>query len=120
MKIVGFVIWYVVLMVPTYFIRFFAIGGALSEAVNNNNPDAAGEAGMTASLVIAALIAGLIFITYKRGKAIGKPWLVVFPSIAFVFDVVLSFIPFVPTLMHLLAIILGCIDNKNSQETAKS
>ena len=51
----------------------------------------------------------LIAITWFRGNLVDKKWLVVFPILATVFDFVptLNFIPLVPTVMHLLAIIMG-------------
>ncbi len=54
-------------------------------------------------------LAGLIALSYLRGREIGKGWLVIFPVLAAVFDMapMLNLIPLVPTVMHVLAIILG-------------
>jgi hypothetical protein len=44
-----------------------------------------------------------------RGAIIDKPWLVLIPTVAFVFDLTpaLTAIPFVPYVYHLLAILIG-------------
>lgn len=56
----------------------------------------------------------LCFLCWVRGAYVDKAWLVVFPILAIVFDFVpgLSLIPLVPTVMHLLAIILGVVGAK--------
>jgi hypothetical protein len=53
----------------------------------------------------------LILIGQVRGRLVGKPYLLVFPILALVFDLTpgLSAIPLVPTVMHLLCLILGAI-----------
>jgi len=56
----------------------------------------------------------LCFLCWVRGAYVGKGWLIIFPILAIVFDFVpgLSAIPMIPTVMHLLAIILGVVGAK--------
>lgn len=51
----------------------------------------------------------LIAITWYRGSVIGKTWIMIFPIIATMFDLlpVLSWIPLIPTFMHIAAMIMG-------------
>lgn len=50
----------------------------------------------------------LCFLCWIRGAFVGKVWLVIFPILAMVFDLIpgLSAIPLIPTVINLLAIIL--------------
>lgn len=54
-------------------------------------------------------LAMLILMTWLRGDFIGKKYLPVFPFLAAAFDLTpgLSMIPFIPTALHLAAIIIG-------------
>ena len=56
----------------------------------------------------------LFFLCWVRGAYVAKAWLIIFPILAAVFDFMpgLSAIPLVPTVMHLLAIILGVVGAK--------
>ncbi len=104
-----FIISYVVFMIPTYILPYFGSNSAVVSAVAAKahfiNP---------AMIIHLAFLAGLIILARLRGKAIDKQWLITFPILATVFDFVpfLSWIPLVPTVMHLLAIILGVITVK--------
>lgn len=62
-----------------------------------------------AELLHLALLFLLILIAWFRGRKAEKGWIAVFPFLALIFDLVplLNLIPFVPTVMHLMAIILG-------------
>lgn len=110
-KILGntavFVILYIVLMIPTYLLPYL---GSNSSVINTTG--LAAGAGMNPAFWfhIAALLV-LVVLAWFRGSNVGKAWLVVFPVMALVFDLipVLSSIPMVPTIMHLLAIILGVV-----------
>jgi len=60
-------------------------------------------------------LAMLVLIAWPRGGLIGRPYLLVFPFLAAFFDFApgLNTIPLIPTLMHLLAIILGVMTVPN-------
>jgi hypothetical protein len=106
-NVVVFVVVYVVFMLPTYLLPYL---GSNSAALNTLG--AAVDAGLNPAFYwhLTALLV-LIGVTWLRGSVIEKKWLVIFPVLATVFDLApgLSMIPLVPTVMHLLAIILGVV-----------
>jgi hypothetical protein len=114
MKILGnavvFVILYILFMLPTYYLPYVGSNSSLVNAVG-----VAGDAGMLPAfwLHLGSLMV-LVTVTWFRGALIDKKWLIIFPILAAVFDLApgLSSIPLVPTIMHLLAIILGAIGAK--------
>lgn len=109
MKFLGnavvFVALYLVFMIPTYYLPYKGSNSAVIGAIR-----ATAEVGINPYfwLHLAALLA-LVAIAWFRGVPINKKWLLIFPLLATVFDLapLLSSIPLVPTVMHLLAIILG-------------
>jgi hypothetical protein len=102
-----FVLLYILLMFPTYILPYF---GSNSSALNALGA-AVGTGFSPAFYWHLIALAGLVVITWFRSTYISKKWLVVFPILAAVFDMVPGFsvIPLVPTIMHLLAIILGVV-----------
>ncbi len=102
---VGFVIGYLILMAPTYFLPYLgsnsAIVGAVGVAVGR---------GFTPQfwLHLWCLIM-LVLVTSIRAKNVGKGWITIFPGLAVFFDLVpvLNLIPLVPTVLHLFALVLG-------------
>lgn len=104
---VVFVIIYILFMLPTYYLPYLgsnsfslsAIGVAVGAGINP-----------VFWLHLASLMV-LAFVAWFRGILIDKKWLTIFPVLATVFDMapVLSSIPLVPTVMHLLAIIQGVV-----------
>ena len=109
MKFLGngifFVLTYIVFMIPTYILPFF---GSNSSVINTLGVASGGGFNPLMWLHLGVM-AVLVVVTWFRGSLVDKKWLVVFPVLAMAFDFVpgLSFIPFVPTVMHLLAIIMG-------------
>jgi len=96
--------------------RFAAFSVLMDESSAGGRGEYVGAATiilMTGSYVVLALI------SFIRGHRIGKPWLVAFPIIGGIFDVVLVIVPFVPTVMHLLTLILGSITPEASKSTEK-
>jgi len=84
-----FIMTYLVLALPTY----LADAGIIANS----------------SILYALSMVGIWAICLIRGTIIGKHWLVLIPSVAFVFDLTpaLAAITFVPYLYHALAILLG-------------
>ena len=111
MKVLGnaavFVILYLLFMGPTYFLPFIGSNSAIIGTLG-----AASHMGVNPAfwLHLGSLLV-LVAVAWFRGSAIGKSWLVIFPILAAVFDLApgLNFIFLVPTVMHLLAIILGVV-----------
>jgi hypothetical protein len=109
MKILGntviFVVAYLLFMGPTYYLPYVGSNSAVI-----NSAGLAADAGMNPAFwVHLASMVILIAVTWFRGIFIDKKWMVIFPILATVFDLApgLNLIPLVPTVMHLLAIILG-------------
>lgn len=101
-----FVICYIIFMIPTYLLPYAGSNSSLMHGL-----DAAAKThalNVPFWLHLGSLFI-LCFITWFRGAYVSKVWLIIFPILALVFDFVpgLSAIPLVPTVMHLLAIILG-------------
>jgi len=99
----SFVGLYLALMVPTYVLPYFGSNSLLVNII-------AAGAGVTLLLLLhIACLGALCVLARYRGMHISKTWIVTFPVIAAVFDIVpgLSLIPLVPTVMHVCALIIG-------------
>lgn len=101
---VVFVGVYLFFMLWTYYLPYVGSNSATVGAIHA----AAGSVNKAfwAHLICLGI---LVAITWYRGSVIGKTWIMIFPIIATMFDIVpvLSWIPLVPTIMHLAAIIMG-------------
>lgn len=105
-----YVVLYVLFMVPTYLLPYF---GSNSAALNAST--SLSGMGFTPGFWLhLGLLLILCVLAWARGVYVAKTWLVVFPILALVFDLVagLNFIPLVPTIMHLCAIIVGVSSQK--------
>lgn len=116
---VVFVFLYVVFMIPTYFLPYLGSNSSLI-----NSASLSSGFGMTPFfwLHLFSLLV-LILLTWVRALVVGNVRLVIFPVLAMIFDMVpvLSLIPFIPTLFHLLAILIGVfLRPKEKLETAKT
>ena len=80
--------------------------------MSKDNPDLINNMVGTVTLILLINYIILILVAYCRGKAIDKKYIVIFPVIAGLFDVVLAFIPLVPTIMNITALITGVSGNK--------
>lgn len=110
---VVFVVLYILFMLPTYYLPYV---GSNSAAVGTLGQLGAAAGDLDASagvlpqfwLHLGSLFI-LIAVTWFRGTVIDKKWLVTFPIVAAIFDLApaLNLIPLIPTVMHLLAIILA-------------
>ena len=98
----AFLIAYIAALPLTYILPYFGSNSIIA---------AAGTGGLTllGTFVHMLCFLVLIIVAAMRGPAIGKPFLWAFPVIAGVFDFVpvLSWIPFVPTAMHAMALVTG-------------
>lgn len=104
-SVVAFSLAYLALMMPTYVLPWFGSNSVLINVVGV----AVGK-GMTPQWWIHAWsLAMLVIVAWVRGDAIGKGYLAVVALIAATFDLmpVLSAIPFVPTICHLVVIFAG-------------
>ena len=106
-----FVIAYIVFMLPTHFLPYAGSNSSLLHGIDA----AAGTHALNFAfwLHMGSMLI-LCFLCWIRGAYVDKKWLILFPVLAIVFDFVpgLSLIPMIPTVMHLLAIILGVVGAK--------
>ena len=103
----GFVFFaiYFIFMLPTYYLPYVGSNSALLNVATS----AAGLGLSPQFWMHVACLFVLVVVTWLRGCVIGKQWITVFPVIAGLFDMTpgLSIIPFVPTTMHVIALIMG-------------
>ena len=94
-----FTMTYLIFTLPTYYLAYSGMVENSSSASTLNLP---------AALYILSMV-GIWGICFIRGSIIGKNWLVLIPTVAFVFNLTpaLTAIPIVPYAYHLLAIFLG-------------
>ncbi|MCB2129830.1 MAG: hypothetical protein KDE03_12310 [Rhodobacteraceae bacterium] len=100
-----YVLLYVLFMVPTYLLPYL---GSNSAALSGAGV-AAGQGFYPLFWVHLICLIALCVLAYMRGVLVAKTWLVILPIIALIFDLVpvLNWVPLVPTIMHILALILG-------------
>ena len=79
-----FVTAYIICMIPTYILPYFGSNSAVINGV------AAAHIINPWMIIHLAFLASLIAMTWSRGKALDKSWLVIFPILATAFD----FVPF--------------------------
>lgn len=99
---------YIIFMLPTYLLPYLGSNSLLARGFGA----AAGVRIIHFPFWLHLAAMGVLcFLCWVRGAYVDKKWLIVFPVLAIVFDFVpgLSAIPLIPTLMHLLAIILGVV-----------
>ncbi|HEX9953726.1 MAG TPA: hypothetical protein VGB48_00740 [Allosphingosinicella sp.] len=106
-----YVVLYLVGMIPTYFLPYVGSNSIVMTAAH----DSVGQSNGPFWFHLLFLL-GLCGLTWLRGGLIDKRWLVIFPVLAAFFDLMPGFnwIPLVPTVMHLLAIILAVAGTKAS------
>lgn len=111
MHIIIFILLFFIAAIPTYVIRYLGFAVIISDTT----VESASEIGDAVNIMLLVCYVAMMLIAYFRGRKIGKGYLASFPVIAGVFDIVLVFIPFVPTVMMLLTLILGCIQPPKTQ-----
>ena len=106
-----FVIAYILFMLPTYYLPY---AGSNSSIMHGIDAAQGGKQLNFAFWLHMGSMFILCFLCWIRGAYVSKSWLIIFPILAIVFDFVpgLSSIPLIPTVMHLLAIILGVVGAK--------
>jgi len=108
-----YVISYLVLMVPTYILPYFGSNSALIGAASA----AAGVGSYPLFWLHAMFLFALCVIAWARGGCVKKNWLAVLPGLATFFDLMpgFSWIPLLPTGLHVAAIITGAVSKPSSQ-----
>jgi hypothetical protein len=104
-----FFLGYVLFMVPTYVLPWLGSNSFVLQGLAYSvNPKSTGPLGLLTVLHLVSLLM-LVGLASARGRANGRAYLVVLPIIAATFDMVpiLSLIYFVPTVMHIVTLVLG-------------
>lgn len=101
-----FFLVYSVLMFPMYYLPYHGSNSAIGGLTGAAPQEAAVNPAFWPHL--AALLI-LVTITWFRGALLNRRWLVVFPVLASIFDLApdQSFVPLIPVVLHILAILLG-------------
>ena len=121
MKFLGngvvFAIVYIIFMIPTYILPYLGSNSSLINA----GTTAAGMGLSPAAICHLLSLLVLVVITWFRGAYVNQQWLVILPIIASLFDMVpgLSIVPFVPTVMHVFALVKGASESLSQELQAK-
>lgn len=101
----GFVLLYAVLMVPTYVLPIFGSNSAIAGAIGA----VVGKGLMPQTWAHLWFLAFLILLAWMRGASIEKRFLPAISFCAALFDMtpMLSAIPFVPTIFHVVTLVIG-------------
>lgn len=109
MKTATFMLSYIFTAIFTYIWRPAFIANSLQS-------HSTGDTG-TLYVILFINYAILILIGYERGKGTNKNYLWAFPTVGAIFDIILGFIPFVPSAMNVTTLILGNkVENKKKVE----
>lgn len=103
-----FYILYLVTMIFTYLWRYMYLGmvhGMVESGIPQEQAVDTSLTFITWALIVNYILLALI--SYFRGKRINKKFLTAFPIIGGVFDVLLAFIPFVPTIMNIITLVMA-------------
>lgn len=106
-----FLVIYLIAMAPTYVWRWIFAAGAVGASLEGSQAsmDALDSMSIATYVLLAVSYAIMIFVAHRRGSANERKYLVAFPAVGAFFDIVLGFIPFVPTVFNVLAIVFGAM-----------
>lgn len=123
-----FLICYLIFMIPTYFLRFavfqaaFEYGGQAVQTDNSlgsqmqlfkSEQQLNAISGSVETILLLCYIV-LFVVSVLRGFIARRSDLFAYPIIAGAFDILIPFIPFAPTIMHLIALTRGVGANEKS------
>ena len=105
-----YMLLYLPVMALTYVLPYFGSNSLLAMGLTQGLT-------MIWSILHVAALMWLTYISFKRGEIIQKKWLWYIPLLAGFFDLapILSSIPFVPTLLHLMTLVLGILPADKKQ-----
>lgn len=100
-----FIVSYITFMAPTYYLSYLSAQSPAFESLDSVNTHLFN---LPFILHIGAILA-LLWICLIRGQIIGAKWLALLPMVVFAFEFIpkLVEIPMVPSIYHLLAIMVG-------------
>ena len=96
-------------MLPTYIYRWVFGGAMLTDAAFSGGRGIGGMSVVLYLFLIASYTA-MVFACYKKGSQENKLWIITFPIVAAVFDLLIIFIPFIPTIMNVCAMVFGLVE----------
>jgi len=101
----AFVLTYVLLMIPTYVLPYFGSNSSIAQSISHS----AGLGFLPQWWIHVWFLSALVLVSWMRGKWTDKGSLPAFSVAAGLFDIlpVLSFIPFIPTIFHIVTIFIG-------------
>lgn len=93
-------------MIPTYLLPYLGSNSAVMDSMARSGGYEGPNVGFWFHITCLILMIGL---AYVRTSRLTKKYLIIFPILALVFDMVpvLSWIPLVPTAMHVVTLIMG-------------
>lgn len=108
-----YVVAYILFMLPTYILPYFGSNSSLVNAMGVGM----GMGFLPQWWAHVWSLAMLALIAWVRGRWIGKNYLPIFPVLAGVFDMfpILNVIPLVPTVFHVVTLIVGTMANQTGE-----
>ncbi len=103
----GFLLFYVIGMIPTYILPYFGSNSYLAQAAVAALTKS--SFGLSWTILHIGALAVCVIAAWARGKTIGKSWLVALPIVATLFDLApgLNVVPLVATILHVVALVSG-------------
>ena len=102
---VAFLLLFLIPASFTYLSGLLLASAALGTLVEDEL--AAANAATGRNVLLGACYTVMAFACWIRGKAIQRTWLVAFPIVAAVFDILLVVVPFVPSVMNITVLAAG-------------
>jgi hypothetical protein len=114
-----FLFIYLFFMLPTYVWRWVFAAGAVGAAMSNDGDSESAINSMRYATYVLLTISYVVmcFAAHRRGAANNRKFLIAFPLVGGFFDIVLGFIPFVPTIFNVLAIVFGSMSRAREEES---
>ena len=112
---VPFILLYLLFLVPTYVLPYMGSNSAILDSMAKAGGYEEPNYGFYIHMFCLTF---LVFLAWVRTSRLTKNYLYIFPVLALAFDMIpfLSMIPFIPTIMHLLTLILGITLAKHEGE----
>lgn len=98
-----FLVIYLLIMTSTYMWRWVYFAVSIK--------DLSANAGLLHSIMFTSYL-GMTYVSYLRGEVVGKKYLPAFPIVGGLFDLIIVYVPFVPTIMNIITIVLALTDNE--------
>lgn len=107
---------YLLFMIPTYILPYFGSNSVIMDGIARTGGYQGPNVGFWIHFICLLL---LVVLAKIRTSRLTKKYLFIFPLLALAFDMIpiLSSIPLIPTVMHVLALVMGVtLAKQDSQE----